>query len=370
MKIILVVGARPNFMKIAPLLREMTPFPQLQPLVVHTGQHYDEKMSQVFFDDLKLPRPDINLEVGSGSHAQQTAQVMLRFEPVVLEQRPGMVLVVGDVNSTAACSLVAAKLHVPVAHVEAGLRSGDRDMPEEINRLVTDVLSDLLFTPTEASTENLRKEGIPERKIFFTGNVMVDSLLSAVDLARTRHTWENWGLIEKGYGVMTLHRPANVDIVDNLRSLLETILEIASQVPVLFPVHPRTRLRITETGLDELIKRSQNLILVDPQGYLDFLCLLSGARLVLSDSGSIQAETTVLGVPNLCLRDTTEWPETLTQGTNVLVGSNPEKILSEASRILGTYLPKPSRPPLWDGLAARRIVDVLVKYSSGSRITG
>lgn len=369
MKIILVVGARPNFMKIAPILREMAPHPQFHPLVVHTGQHYDEKMSQVFFDDLHLPRPDINLEVGSGTHAQQTAQVMLRFEPVLVEHQPDIVLVVGDVNSTVACSLVAAKLHIPVAHVEAGLRSGDRTMPEEINRIVTDVLSDLLFPPTETAMHNLLNEGVPAEKIHFVGNVMVDSLLSHVDAARSRQVWQHWSLAEKGYALITLHRPANVDNPDQLKSLLDTILSISRQLPVLFPVHPRTRQRIEEMGIAAQIQQAGSLILAEPQGYLDFLCLLAGARLVLSDSGSIQAETTVLGVPNLCLRDTTEWPETITQGTNFLTGSDPAHILAEAERILTKLAPQPVRPPLWDGLAARRIVEVLLTYGSRGNFT-
>lgn len=359
MKILLIAGARPNFMKIAPIIHEMASHPHLQPLVVHTGQHYDRNMSQIFFDDLKLPRPDINLDVGSGSHAQQTAQVMMRFEPVVLEHKPDLVLVVGDVNSTVACALVAAKLLIPVAHVEAGLRSFDRQMPEEINRIVTDVLSDLLFTPSETATRNLEKEGIPEEKIFFTGNVMVDSLLQAVDIARARCTWDRWNLVEKGYGVLTLHRPSNVDDPASLSELLHTIFEVSSQIPIIFPVHPRTRQRLTAAGMDTLLSQNPNLVLIEPQGYLDFLCLLSGARLVLSDSGSIQAETTVLGVPNLCLRENTEWPETITQGTNFLVGRDPHKIHSAAGRILHGGLPAPTRPPFWDGLAGRRIVDVL-----------
>jgi UDP-N-acetylglucosamine 2-epimerase (non-hydrolysing) len=359
MKILHIVGARPNFMKVAPILREMQPYPQFQNILVHTGQHYDENMSKVFFDDLKLPRPDINLEVGSGSQAQQTAEVMQRFEPVVLEHKPDLVLVVGDVNSTLATTLVASKLNVPVAHVEAGLRSYDRTMPEEINRIVTDVLSDYLFTPTEGAAQILREEGIAEEKIFFTGNVMVDSLLQAVEVVQKRETWKKWNLVRGNYAVVTLHRPSNVDNPATLSQIMQGICEVSRFLPVFFPIHPRTALRLVEAGLESQIKESQGLVLAEPQGYLDFMCLMAGARLVITDSGSIQDETTTLGIPCLTLRWNTERPVTIEQGTNKLVGTDPVKILAETERILNGKLREPHRPKYWDGQAAKRIVEVL-----------
>ncbi len=360
MKIVHVVGARPNFMKIAPLMHEMARYPQVQSLLVHTGQHYDESMSEVFFTDLQIPRPDVNLEVGSGSHAVQTAQVMMRFEPVLLEQQPDLVLVVGDVNSTLACSLVSAKLRIPVAHVEAGIRSFDRTMPEEINRILTDTLSDWLFTPHPEASENLRHEGMPEDKIYFVGNIMIDTLLAAKEIAIKRKTWTQWGLSPYGYAILTLHRPSNVDNLDTLKGLLGALRQISTKLPILFPIHPRTSKRIQEAGLDQEIRSAKGLLLIEPQGYLDFLCLLSQARMVLTDSGSMQAETTILDVPCLTLRWNTEWPITISQGTNVLVGNDPDRILVEAERILRGEGKQGTRPERWDGHVAERIVKALL----------
>jgi UDP-N-acetylglucosamine 2-epimerase (non-hydrolysing) len=351
-------------MKIAPLLRASVSYPQVENLLVHTGQHYDASMSEVFFGDLGIPRPDINLEVGSGSHAVQTAEIMQRFEPVVLAEKPDLVLVVGDVNSTLACSLVAAKLHIPIAHVEAGVRSFDRSMPEEINRIVTDALSDFLFTPSRSAGENLLRQGVSADKIFFVGNVMVDSLLQAYSIAAARRTWQKWDLTEKGYAVLTLHRAANVDDPTTLGQLLQAIGSIANSLPVLFPVHPRTLRRLVESGLADSLSGYTQLILAEPLGYLEFLCLLGGARLVLTDSGGIQAETTVLGVPCLTLRENTEWPETLSAGTNRLVGADPQRIQAGFQAVMQDRYAHPARPEGWDGQAAQRILAILAERFS------
>jgi UDP-N-acetylglucosamine 2-epimerase (non-hydrolysing) len=317
-------------------------------------------MSEVFFTDLKIPRPNINLEVGSGSHAAQTAQVMTRFEPVVLEHKPDIVLVVGDVNSTLACSLVAAKLGVPVAHVEAGIRSFDRSMPEEINRVVTDTLSHWLFTPMEEASQNLRREGHPEEKIHFVGNIMIETLLNAVEVAAQRQTWQKWGLAPRGYAVLTLHRPSNVDDQGTLKNLLETFGVISRRLPILFPIHPRTSKRLEDTGLIEIVRAEKGFIMIEPQGYLDFLGLLSQARLVLTDSGSMQSETTILGVSCLTIRWNTEWPITLSQGTNVLVGTDPQRILAETEEIMDSEARPAVRPERWDKHVAERITRILI----------
>lgn len=363
MKIIHIVGARPNFMKIAPLLHALEAFPHIQNFLVHTGQHYDDNMSAVFFRELKIPAPDLNLDVGSGSHAEQTAQIMLRFEPVILEHRPDLVVVVGDVNSTLACSLVAAKLLVPVAHIEAGLRSFDRSMPEEINRIVTDVLSSLLFTPSRTATQNLLNEGIPAEIIHFSGNLMVDNLLQAVPSALKRRHWENLSLPANGYALLTLHRVSNVDDAQNLKALIEAIQQISRMLPVVFPVHPRTAARLEQIGLLASLKDSPGLILTQPMGYMDFLSILSQAKLMLTDSGGIQAEATTLGVPCLTMRENTEWPETVESGANRLVGSDPLRLLAEVSGCLATTLTKSRPPEGWDGLASRRVAEVLANWS-------
>jgi len=365
LKIINVVGARPNFMKVAPMVAAMKKRPtEFLPLVVHTGQHYDASMSDAFFGDLDLPEPDVHLGVGSGSHAVQTAAVMERFEPVVLKEKPDWVIVVGDVNSTIACALVCVKLGIKVAHVEAGLRSRDRSMPEEINRLLTDQIADLLFTPSSDADENLLAEGIPVERIKFVGNIMIDSLFENLERARQKQIKATLGLKEREYAVLTLHRPSNVDDRETFVSILSALEKISSSLPIVFPVHPRTRKTIAELGLGERIAATENLRLIEPLGYLDFLNLYSTARLVLTDSGGIQEETTALGIPCLTLRENTERPITVEMGTNVIVGTDANKIVSEAMRVLNSsneiHLPP---PPLWDGHTADRILAVLQKVS-------
>jgi len=366
MKIFNIVGARPNFMKIAPIMEAMQKAPEITPVLVHTGQHYDEKMSKVFFEDLDIPRPDINLEVGSGSHAVQTAGIMVAFEKLCVEERPDMVLVVGDVNSTLACSVVASKLLIPVVHVEAGLRSRDRTMPEEVNRLVTDALADVLFTTSRDADENLKQEGVPAEKIFFVGNVMIDTLLKHVDKARHSDIHRRLGLLNGGaparYGVMTLHRPSNVDDRETLSGILEAVEHIQSKLPVVFPIHPRTLKNIRENGLEERVRRMKSLMLLDPLGYLDFLGLVSGSTLVLTDSGGLQEETTALGIPCITIRNNTERPVTLDQGTNTLVGMDRDLIRTTALDILQGGGKAGRIPELWDGKAAERITDILRRW--------
>jgi len=361
LKILNIVGARPNFMKIAPIVREMRRrAAEFAPLIVHTGQHYDEAMSDSFFRDLGIPAPDFHLEVGSHSHAVQTAKIMTAFEPVVLQEKPDWVLVVGDVNSTIACALVCAKLGVKVAHVEAGLRSRDRTMPEEINRLLTDAISDLLLTTSEDADENLRQEGVERDKIKFVGNVMIDSLFYNLEKSRTSKARANLGLEAKDYAVLTLHRPSNVDEKDIFGGLLNALIAIAEKLPIIFPVHPRTRGNIEKFGFAARVAES-NIRLIEPLGYLDFMNLYSAARLVLTDSGGLQEETTALGIPCLTLRENTERPITIELGTNRLVGTNPEKIKQAAFSILENSEKKAARiPPLWDGHAAERICDALI----------
>lgn len=372
LKVINVVGARPNFMKVAPIVAAMRGrADEFAPLVVHTGQHYDAAMSDAFLRDLGMPQPDVYLNVGSGSHAAQTAAVMQRFEPVVIKEKPDWVLVVGDVNSTLACALVCAKLHIKVAHVEAGLRSRDREMPEEINRLLTDQISDLLLTPSMDTSENLRAEGIAETRIRFVGNVMIDSLLAHLSLSANSNIREDLGVAEKAYAVLTLHRPSNVDERETLARLLDALEEISRSVPLIFPVHPRTRARLDEFSFAERIERNENLRLIEPLGYLDFLRLYSGAVIVLTDSGGLQEETTALGIPCLTLRENTERPVTVTKGTNIIVGTDTEKIVQSARRVLHSPRSNELRqvalasslPPLWDGHTAPRILDALIAAS-------
>jgi UDP-N-acetylglucosamine 2-epimerase (non-hydrolysing) len=364
LKVINVVGARPNFMKVAPIVAAMKKRPaKFLPLVVHTGQHYDSAMSDSFFRDLELPQPDTHLGVGSGSHAAQTAAVMERFEPVVLREKPDWVLVVGDVNSTIACALVCVKLGVKVAHVEAGLRSRDRSMPEEINRLLTDQISDLLFTPSPDADENLLAEGIPRERIRFVGNVMIDSLQKNLEVARSLHTREQLGLTDRDYALLTLHRPSNVDLRDSFERILSALEVIASKLPIVFPVHPRTRKTIAELGLNNRVESIKELRTVDPLGYLEFLNLSSGARLVLTDSGGIQEETTALGIPCLTLRENTERPITVEMGTNVVVGTDTTRIIAEANAALnGSAKKGVLQPPLWDGHTSERILDALEQF--------
>jgi len=335
------------------------------PLVVHTGQHYDSAMSDSFFRDLDLPQPDTHLGVGSGSHAAQTAAVMERFEPVVLREKPDWVLVVGDVNSTIACALVCVKLGVKVAHVEAGLRSRDRTMPEEINRLLTDQIADLLFTPSHDADENLIAEGIPRERIRLVGNVMIDSLQENLEVARALPTREQLGLKGIDYALLTLHRPSNVDLRESFERILAALEVIASTLPIVFPVHPRTRKTIAELGLTARVESIKNLRLIEPLGYLDFLNLSSSARLVLTDSGGIQEETTALGIPCLTLRENTERPITVEMGTNVVVGTDTTKIIAAANATLNGAPKKIMRqPPLWDGRTSERILDALTEPSA------
>lgn len=365
--ILCVVGARPNFMKMAPILRALAAQrPQPAVLLVHTGQHYDRDMSDKLFDDLQLPRPDINLEVGSGTHAVQTAEVMKRFEPVVDEKAPSCVVVVGDVNSTLACTLVAVKKGVPVVHVEAGLRSNDRRMPEEINRVLTDQVADRLYTTERSAADNLLREGVAASRICFAGNVMIDSLQHH----RTRatpaaETLRSHGLdaaaIAAGYGVVTLHRPSNVDQPETLGPLLDTLATVARELPLVFALHPRTRANIERFGLQGHIDPARMLML-PPQGYLEMLGLMAGATVVLSDSGGLQEESTALGVPCLTLRENTERPITVEQGTNTLVGRDREAILGGTAQILAGHGKRGRVPENWDGRAAERIAEDLLAW--------
>jgi len=360
LRIINVVGARPNFMKIAPVIDEMRRrSTRIESLLVHTGQHYDESMSDSFFDDLQIPRPDLHLAVGSGSHSEQTARVMIAFEKVLLERPADWVVVVGDVNSTMAASIVASKQLVKVAHVEAGLRSGDRTMPEEINRLVTDAIADLLLTPSRDANENLAREGIPAEKIKFVGNVMIDTLYRNLDHARNSPILDKLGLSKGEYCAMTLHRPSNVDSKETLSGILDALELISHRLPIVFPIHPRTRMRLEEFGLNQRIRNLKGLISIEPLGYLDFLNLYSNSRLVLTDSGGVQEETTALSIPCLTLRNNTERPITVTEGTNRVVGNDPEVIKREAFAALERPLTSNPAPELWDGNAASRIVDAI-----------
>jgi UDP-N-acetylglucosamine 2-epimerase (non-hydrolysing) len=357
-----VVGARPNFIKMAPILRAFAAHPTPIPtLLVHTGQHYDNDMSDRLFVDLRLPRPDINLEVGSGTHAVQTAEIMRRFEPVLDEHQPSCVLVVGDVNSTLACSLVAVKKGVPVIHVEAGLRSFDRGMPEEINRVLTDQIADVLYTTERLAHENLAREGVDTTRARFVGNVMIDSLLANRAVARqAKETIRLAGFSAHvlddacGYGVVTLHRPSNVDQADTLAPLLSVLREVAARLPLVFALHPRTRAKIAQFGLEHLAE-NERMILLPPQGYLEMLGLMSSASLVLTDSGGVQEETTALGIPCLTLRENTERQITVDQGTNTLVGRNRTAILDCVDTIVQGKGKRGLVPELWDGRASERI---------------
>jgi len=362
-KIFLIAGARPNFMKIAPLWRELKKFPsRFSSYIIHTGQHYDYEMSHIFFKHLGLPRPHFHLGVGSASHARQTAKIMVGFEKVVCDQIPDVVVVVGDVNSTLACAIVTAKLKVPLAHVEAGLRSFDREMPEEVNRVVADALSDYLFTTCEDANENLRREGIPREKIFFVGNVMIDTLLSLKREARRRNIWKGFGLKKKRYALLTLHRPENVDKKEVLVNILEGLKEAGNHIPIIFPIHPRAAKQIEKFKLGMYFSSQPNsgIYRTRPLGYIDFLDLMCNSKFVLTDSGGIQEETTVLGIPCLTLRKNTERPVTVKQGTNIVVGSDPRQIVREVTRIINGKEKKGGIPYLWEGKAAQRIVRVLL----------
>ncbi|MBU3070874.1 UDP-N-acetylglucosamine 2-epimerase (non-hydrolyzing) [Aestuariicella sp. G3-2] len=359
--VLCVVGARPNFMKIAPIMRALNRKEcPLSATLIHTGQHYDTAMKRSFFEQLHIPEPDMDLEVGSGSHAVQTAEVMKRFEPVVDEVKPSVVLVVGDVNSTIACALVAVKKHIPVVHVEAGLRSFDRSMPEEINRILTDQISDLLFTTERSAEENLINEGIDSSQIHFVGNVMIDTLLYNAEYAiPSQEILDETHLkLESGYGLVTLHRPSNVDDPEVLTSIIDSLLEASETLELVFPVHPRTRNQLVQHGLLKKLETSR-IALLEPQGYLQMLGLMKDAKVVMTDSGGIQEETTALGVPCITLRESTERPITITQGTNILVGADPVKIRSAFNSVMHNGGKQGKVPEFWDGQAAERIVEII-----------
>jgi UDP-N-acetylglucosamine 2-epimerase (non-hydrolysing) len=368
MKVVSVVGARPNFIKAAPLVREMRRYPDVSSFLVHTGQHYDERMAGQFFRELELPEPDVALGIGSGSGAFQIAEVMRRLEPVLEANKPDIVLVVGDVNSTLGAALTAAKCGIPVAHVEAGLRSFDRSMPEEVNRVLTDAISEHLFVTEQSGCDNLAHEGVPPARIHLVGNVMIDSLDALRPLWKRSGVQERLGVEPRAYGVLTLHRPANVDDDVMLQTLIAAVAEVARETPIVFPVHPRTRARLTTGDGPPLLHwghgdrpATKGILCVEPLGYVDFIALVAGARLVLTDSGGLQEETTALGVPCLTLRDNTERPITVTHGTNQVVGRSADRILEAAFCVMEGSSDRqvPPRPPLWDGRAAQRIVAAL-----------
>jgi UDP-N-acetylglucosamine 2-epimerase (non-hydrolysing) len=359
-KIISVVGARPNFMKVAPLYNEFLKYKNIEHKICHTGQHYDEKMSKIFFDDLRLPKPDFYLGIGGGSHAEQTGKIMIEFEKVLLSEKPDLVIVVGDVNSTIACTLTASKLHIKTAHVEAGLRSFDRNMPEEINRLLTDSIADLLFVTEKSGLQNLANEGIPSDKIFFVGNVMIDSLNNFIKKAEGSTLIKEFGLTNKKFVLVTLHRPCNVDNKVQTQKLIKLLNRIGEERKIVFPIHPRTQKNWGEFGVKETL--SENIILTDPIGYLDFINLIKHAELIITDSGGIQEESTFLGVQCITLRNSTERPVTVDVGTNQLLGNDLEKAEETALEILNGKIKDGRIPELWDGKASQRIVSIINKY--------
>jgi len=364
MRLIHVVGARPNFMKVAPVMRALAAHKRVVQVLVHTGQHYDANMSGIFFRQLGIPAPDINLNVGSGSHARQTAEIMMRFEEVLLEHPADLVLVYGDINSTVAAALVSAKLGIPVAHVEAGLRSFDRSMPEELNRLVTDQLADLLLTPSIDGNANLDREGIGGEKVAFVGNVMIDTLVRLLPKADAK--WpelaKELGIRSNNFGLVTLHRPSNVDDPEVLPTILGALEDIGRQIPLVFPMHPRTRDRIEQLGLS---MSGDHCRIIAPRGYTDFVSLQKNARFVITDSGGVQEETTYLGVPCFTLRENTERPVTIDVGTNVLIGRDLELLRQEVGKILEGIMPTGSVPDLWDGRAGERVASAVASYLEG-----
>ncbi len=371
MNLACIVGARPNFMKIAPLLCAFEAFPVLQPTLIHTGQHYDSNLSDVFFEELGISRPDIALNIGSGSHGQQTAEILVAIENVLVDaEKSGAafdrMIVVGDVNSTMAASIAAAKLLVPVAHVEAGLRSFDRTMPEEINRMLTDSISDMLLASEPAGIENLKREGHPDSRMHLVGNVMINTLLNQVERARQSDILERLKLQPRQYGVVTLHRPANVDDRKVLASLIDVMIEISAKLPLVFPVHPRTKTRLESFGLDDHLASCQRLICLEPQGYNDFLCLTSQAKVIVTDSGGLQEESTALGVPCLTMRPNTERPITVTLGTSTLIGSDAAKLKMHLEEVITDTYKQGKCPDLWDGKAAERIAQILVNEAHGT----
>jgi UDP-N-acetylglucosamine 2-epimerase (non-hydrolysing) len=362
-KIMLVAGARPNFMKVAPPLQELRKYPEaFRTRLIHTGQHYDAEMSDVFFRDLELPQPDRFLGIGSGSHAEQTARVMVAFERVCVEERPDLVVVVGDVNSTMACAITAKKLCIPVAHIEAGLRSRDWTMPEEVNRVVTDAISDLLFTPAREADDNLLREGIPPERIFFVGNVMIDCLLAQLPKIEHRDILQRFGVVAGHYAMLTLHRPSNVDVPGVLCGIVEVMIELSRELPILWPIHPRSSKMLEQSGLLDRIERHADFKLTDPLGYLDMLTLTRRARMILTDSGGLQEEATVLGVPCVTLRQNTERPVTVAVGANRLAGNHPEGMRAAIQSVLDGKRPTIRIPELWDGKTGVRIVDVLMHF--------
>jgi len=359
-KIICVCGARPNFMKIAPLMKAFRQRGDMETLLVHTGQHYDAHMSKLFFDELHIPRPDINLEVGSASHAVQTAEIMKRFEPVVVDFKPDYVLVVGDVNSTIACGLVAVKLGVKLIHVEAGLRSFDRTMPEEINRLLTDAISDLLFVTEQSGVDNLLREGVAPSKIHLVGNVMIDTLLSNREKAQKSAVLKEIGVSPRQFAVITLHRPSNVDDMTKFGAIMTAFEKIQQELTLIFPIHPRTRKNLAGSAWEPRLQGMKNLLLTEPYGYLDFLCLVSNSAFVMTDSGGIQEETTILGIPCMTLRENTERPVTIAEGTNRLVSPvTAENILKHYREIKNNKQAAAGIPRYWDGKAAERIASII-----------
>jgi UDP-N-acetylglucosamine 2-epimerase (non-hydrolysing) len=364
LRVALVVGARPNFMKAAPILEAMRAGTDaIEPILVHTGQHYDPALSDLLFRQLGMPEPDHHLGVGSASQTVQTARIMTALEPLFQELRPGLVMVVGDVNSTVAAALVSASLQIPLAHVEAGLRSFDRSMPEEVNRIVTDRLSSILYTTESSGGENLRREGVEEDRIVFVGNVMIDTLMKHRSAAARLKVPARHGLEPRGYALVTLHRPSNVDDPQALEAMLRVLEGLGRELPVIFPVHPRTAGRLRDAGLDRRLRDTARIIATEPLGYLEFLGLMAEARLVVTDSGGIQEETTVLGVPCLTARENTERPITITQGTNRLVGTDPDRILEAVADVLAAPPTAGSAPEGWDGRAAERIVEHLTRWA-------
>lgn len=359
MKIINIVGARPNFMKIAPVMDAMGKSKVIKPLLLHTGQHYDEKMSSLFFEELKIPKPDIYLGVGSGTHAKQVAHIMEKFDDVCEEEKPDAILVVGDVNSTMACSLVASKLGIKIIHLEAGLRSFDRRMPEEINRLVTDSIADLLLTPSEDGSQNLLNEGISADKIQLVGNIMIDTLFRFLPVIEKSSIIDQLHLTPQQYLLVTLHRPSNVDQKENLKEILTTFREIQKKIKIVFPVHPRTMKNINEFGFSELINEMKNLIITEPFGYLDFQRLMTQSKAVITDSGGVQEETTALKIPCITIRENTERPVTVTEGSNVLIGSDMGQLVLMIEKVLANKWKKSTIPEQWDGKTADRVVKII-----------
>ena len=363
-KVICVAAARPNFMKVAPLLEEFKKHQEFKPILVHTGQHYDYNMSGSFFKELNIQKPNYNLGIKAGLHGEQTGRTMIEFEKVCLKEKPQLVIVVGDVNATIACALVASKLHIKIAHIEAGLRSRDMNMPEEINRILTDHISNYLFVTCEEGDKNLINEGIDKKKIFFVGDIMVDTLKKQLPRIKNKKyklkTLKQFNLVSEKYALLTLHRPSNVDDKKRLKILLETFKIIQNKIKIIYPIHPRTKKRIKEFGFQKYLKQMKNFITIPPLGYLDMICLLNNAKFLLTDSGGLQEESTTLKIPCLTLRDNTERPVTVDMGTNIIVGANKNKIIKETNTILQKNFKIRKQPKYWDGKTAERIIKILI----------